>query len=211
MEGVDVRMCNGSCISAVTDSDGNFYHSFLSSLRYSFDVVHYEEGKSYSTPLVPYDITDGEHHELSTAMVLPEFTDSSALDSTSATYPAGDGLSVTLSADDLDLPFGVSEAFIQGVRLDESQYPPLGTLDGNVLAVWYLGTWDADAAADPLSFEVRNDFGLAAGDTVNINLAGYLDYDWVDGGTATVSSDGESIVSDSGSGLSTLTTLVLTN
>ena len=137
--------------------------------------------------------------------------DSSALDSTSATYPAGDGLSVTLSADDLDLPFGESEAFIQGVRLDESQYPPLGTLDGNVLAVWYLGSWDAAAASDPLSFEVRNDFGLAAGDTVNINIAGYLDYDWVDGGTATVSSDGEVIVSDSGSGLSTLTTLVLTN
>jgi hypothetical protein len=58
---------------------------------------------------------------------------------------------------------------------------------------------------------VQNDFGLAAGETVNIQVAGYLEYDWVSGGTATVSADASTLESDDGSGLTSLTTLVLTN
>jgi hypothetical protein len=174
-------------------------------------VVYSEDGKNFATPLVPYDITDGEHHVLTSPLAIVEFTDSTLLDSSTGTYAAGDGLSVTLSADDLELPFGASEASIEGVRLEDTEYPPLDTLAGNVLAVWYLGTWDAEAAETPLPIVVQNDFGLAAGETVNIQVAGYLEYDWVSGGTATVSADASTLESDDGSGLTSLTTLVLTN
>ena len=99
-------------------------------------------------------------------------------------------------------------------QMTQDHLPPLGTaglrflISVPFLALWFIGSFDA--AVDPvMSFSADNSFGLKPGSQVAIRVADYLNADWIDGGTATVSTDGLLIESDAGSGLHTLSTLAL--
>ena len=81
-------------------------------------------------------------------------------------------------------------------------------LTGTPVAMWSLGNFDITAEPS-FPFSTASDYGLAAGTTVQIWTSSNEDHDWISGGSATVTDDGR-IVSDNGSGIRKLTTLVLT-
>jgi hypothetical protein len=71
----------------------------------------------------------------------------------------------------------------------ESGRPPLEFGSETVLAVWFVGPFEAHGSAQA---SIRNDFGLAAGTAVNVYYAEEpLDSTWVLGGTLTAADGAE--------------------
>jgi hypothetical protein len=100
------------------------------------------------------------------------------------------------------------EMRLSGVSMDPATAGlPLASTQGQVFAMWYLGTWNT--SVDPVwSFHTNEDSGLEPGTQLTILTADYLGLQWRNEGTATVMVDG-TIASDDGSGISMLSTLVL--
>jgi hypothetical protein len=112
------------------------------------------------------------------------------------------GVFVTLAQGELEYPFGADESRTGGVAVDQANWPPL-ELEGTPTSVHYLAPYDAKS--DGLSFRISADAaGVADGDTVQIVAADYLEYDWHDMGTFTVT-DGWI----TGDNLTVLSTLVV--
>ncbi len=206
-DGVMVNVCHDSCRSTSTESSGDFLFEDLPPAFYSFDLNVLEDG-NWAEGLVPIEVMAGQDRALGDVYAM-EFQDSGTVGETWQTLPAGDGLYITGNASQMTLPFGEDEYLIEGVRVDESMWPNLDGIEGDVLALWYLGVFRAECAT-PFAIEVDNDLGLLAGDTVDIWYSSYEEYSWISGGTATVLPDASLIVSDDGAGVSSLTTLVLT-
>jgi hypothetical protein len=76
------------------------------------------------------------------------------------------------------------------------------------VAMWYLGQFDVHVT-NPWPFTATNDYGLEPGTQLDILVMDYGNQAWAIGGTATVSKDGKTIVSDAESGIPVLSTLLL--
>ena len=102
---------------------------------------------------------------------------------------------------------GTEDYVIKGTTVDQAHWPNADSIDGDVVAMWYVGPFNG--TFDPYaSFSVTSDFGLAAGTQVSLLAASSLEAEWVDAGTATVQDNG-TIANDADSGMPWTTTLVM--
>jgi hypothetical protein len=201
---LQVNLCLTGCRTTTTGSDGSFLLQYLDPGRYSLDVV---AGDDLPTVLIPADVQADVANTLSAPIVPLAFETLSAVGSGVADMPAGTGLVLEVDPDALTLPFGTDEAKVGGVAVPGEQFPPLESLPGTAVAVWYLGLYDI-ISDPPMPFEIENVYKLGAGDPVEVYDASYDDHDWLLA-TATVSEDGLVIRSDEGQGVTSLATLVL--
>jgi hypothetical protein len=103
-----------------------------------------------------------------------------------------------------------NEFYVSTVEVDPASAGlPWDGLTGTPVAMWYLGNFDMTAEPS-FPFSTASDYGLAPGTRLQIWSTSSEDKEWVSGGSATVTDDGK-IVSDAGSGIRKLTTLVLTS
>ena len=126
----------------------------------------------------------------------------------SGTVTVDGGLNVSVDAN-YTLPFGTDmDDILKGVKMEPASAGlPLDGLDGELVGLWYLGTWNTEV--DPAwAFSIDSLEGVAAGDTLKVITGDYLGNVWIEEGTATVAEDG-SISSDAGTGISFLSTLLL--
>ncbi len=206
-EGAEAQVCLASCRYTEVGADGSFTFTSLDAGRYSLHFVAEDDGVPCAEGLVPVDVQEGLTTEVTTPYYALPFTDDTPItETTTGSFPAGESLTLDVDGATLQAPFGV-ELAIQGIRMPPQKYPDLSTLDGaEVLDLWYLGAFNTEASV-PVPFSVAVTYGLADTDQVGIRVTGYIEADWLDAGTATVS--GGVLTSDVGSGLPYLTTLAL--
>jgi len=207
--GATVRMCSMYCITKEADESGNFAFEALAGDYYAFDLeTHAVE--DHATLLTFLEIAQEEVRTLDMPVVLPQYTHSSNLTS-SAEITIAANLIIDADPSGYSAPLGSTDdtPSVAGVSMEPGTAGlPLESTQGQVYAMWYLGTWNAEI--EPAwSFRTTEDSGLEPGTSFNILAGDYLNLTWIDGGTATVQNDG-TIASDSGSGIPMLSTLVLT-
>ena len=206
--GAEAQLCLSTCRSTKVGADGSFTFASLATGRYSLHFLAQDGVFPCAEALNAVDVQDG----LTTTLPLPVYAlpweDDTSIDaSTDEAIDAGEYLTLEVDGSTLTAPFGVDLA-IQGVRVPPEFRPDLSSLgEVEVLDLWYLGAFDT-AADPPVPFYVYHEYdGVYDDDKVGIRVAGYIEADWLDGGTAT--SVGGTLVSDPGSGLPYLTTLAL--
>jgi hypothetical protein len=196
LKNIRMTMCRENCIVATTDRGGAYAFPTLPDGRQAFDAV---PGGDYATVLVPLTYTEGSN--MSVDVQVPEIAWQS-MPTSSTEVEMASGVFVTLAQGELEYPFGADESRTGGVAVDQANWPPL-ELEGTPTSVHYLAPYDAKS--DGLSFRISADAaGVADGDTVQIVAADYLEYDWHDMGTFTVT-DGWI----TGDNLTVLSTLVV--
>jgi hypothetical protein len=204
-----VRMCALVCITADIESDGSFAFEGLDAMQYAFEAT-IEGENNYATTLGFVSLAPDETLTLSAPVVIPVFTDTATV-STASDYTIGDDLVITADPDAYDPPLGTpadTPKTLSGVSMDPAGSGlPIEVIDGEIVGMWYLGPWTTETEpAWPFTATVAHD--LAEGDQVNILVGDYYGLEWSDAGTATVGADG-TITSDSGSGITILSTLLL--
>ena len=205
--GVQARLCFNSCRAVTTEPDGSYSFDDADAVMQDFQAVKLGD-LDYSTPNGPVMVNENEVRTLDD-ITIPEWGAKQTL--TSAADVAGDH-GLTISADPSGMSMGgysqTSDTFVATAWVDPSASGlPFDGITGEVIGMWYLGNFDF--VVDPAwSFQVDSDLGLNVGDSVQVLLADTTEHEWRDAGTATVDSDGV-LKSDTGGGISLLTTLLL--
>jgi hypothetical protein len=201
----EVQLCSSFCMTQQLDAEGGFSFSNLPTDRYGF---HVELGEDIAQGLFMFDAESAMDNPMASPYYAMAWTQETELDAgATGTVHIGGSFMLAVDTDTLALPLGVSDYIIRGVNVSPDFYPDTGSIDGEVVAMWYVGPFNG-AFDPPAAFSIQNDFGLAAGTQLEILVADYLGHDWASGGTATVQDNG-SITSDSGSGLLYTTAVVL--
>jgi hypothetical protein len=209
-----VQMCSSiTCIPSFPSS-GAYLFPCLSANDYAFEVAPTAKGVRYPNPASPVTTVKGEHRTFDD-VVLEPFTDVYE-DFTAGTYDIGGGLSIQADPADMSIELGgkpegflagMAAPFDWGLPIDDAKLPSADQ-GGTLVAMWYLGEFNVKIA-NPWPFTVSNTYGLAAGTVLDVLAMDYNTQGWVSGGTATVSKDGNWIVTDEGSGIPVLATLLL--
>lgn len=186
VEGARVNLCKEVCRTVMTDSTGAFdFPNFEADWVHAFDVV--DPSGTYMTPLSLVRAEADENRTgVTVTMLTPDVT---------VTVPTGAaatldlcGVKITMSVDDLKLPFGTDGEAGACAVVPEAAWMPWDELPGTALAVWYLAPFDA-VSEDGLEFSISNaHLGLADG-TYHAWAAEYAHTEWSDAGTLTVSGD----------------------
>jgi hypothetical protein len=186
----------------MTDSTGAFdFPNFEADWVHAFDVI--DPSGTYLAPLTLVRAEKDENRTgVAVTMLPPDAT---------ATIPSGAasdvdlcGVTLTVSVDELTLPFGTDGEAGACAFVPESAWIPWDELPGTAVAVWYLAPFDA-VSEDGLEFSINNaHVGLADG-TYHAYAAEYAHTEWSDAGEITVS--GDSITSDGK--LHVLSTLII--
>ena len=206
MGDADIKLCTPlQCKTAVPDSEGNFEFVNIEGALFALEIEG--EADDSAVILTFIDLQMEEVRTIEAPIVIPTYRSSDNLGST-ATIAVDGGLNI--SADpNYTLPFGTDmEDKLSGVKMDPTTAGlPIDGLDGEVVGLWYLGTWNTEVdPAWPFSIETLE--GVAAGETLKVVTGDYLGNVWIEEGTATVG-EGGSVTSDAGTGLSFLSTLLL--
>ena len=137
-----VQFCASSCYMAVTDEEGLFEFSNVPAQHYTLQGW-VSDDPTYSTPTAPVSIEEDTLTELS-PWIIPPFTTQQNL-SEASNYTLEDGLSINIDPSTFSKgPYSISEAHIlSGVQIDPTQSGiPFDEIEGTVLALWHLGTYD---------------------------------------------------------------------
>jgi hypothetical protein len=211
---VRVQMCSSE-ICFVSDFDAGAYtFECLYADDYAFELAPLSTDPRYPSPSAPVTLVTGEPRTFD-PVVLEEFTDvyDDGLEATTYLFEGG----LNIDADPADMYFesgavepegylaGMVAPFEWGLPIDDEKLPDPGS---TLVAMWYLGEFNV-AITNPWPFTASNLYGLAAGTVLDILVMDYNRQAWAVGGTATVSKDGATIVSDDGSGIPILSTLLL--
>jgi hypothetical protein len=206
LEGLQMRVCMDSCVTAGTDSDGVFVYSRLDVGTHTMQAVSFSD-EPQATPHAILTLADGDERVLED-WVLPGFVTKETLDGI-ATVILDGGL--VLEADPASLGIGLYsssvEPFVASVRMEPTTSGlPLDELPGPPVALWYLGNYD---------FQVDPAWPLSGTDALELAPGEYSLWaahndtkSWRPEGTLQVDADGSAILTEGG--LSQLTTLVLT-
>ena len=206
IDAADVKLCTQyQCKTATPNESGAFEFVDIEGALYALEI----EGEAADSAIVMtfIDLAMEEVRSIETPIVIPTYRTSASLGSTSTIVVDG-GLNVSADGN-YTLPFGTNlEEQLSGVKMDPTTAGlPVDGFDGEVVGLWYLGTWNTEVdPAWPFSVDALE--GVEAGDSLKVITGDYLGNNWVEEGTATVEDDG-SVSSDPGTGLSFLSTLVL--
>ena len=212
-EGLQMRLCYTGCRVANTDASGNFLFEQVEEATHTLQVVALGD-LEMSSPHAMIALGDGEARTLGAPITLVPYENWTAMSGTDD-YKAGGFLTLKGASPD-DLSYGAyspspEAPFIAGARLPaEAAGLPADGLpeDKPVLAIWYLGQFDATVAGAGWAYEIEDNFGQAPGAKVQAYVSSNEDKGWIDAGTATVGEDGI-LRSDDGAGITKLNTLVL--
>jgi len=161
-----------------------------------------------ASPMVPVRVTGDDFVDVG-AVYTPSLPPGAAIEAGASgplSLDAGDGLTLGFDPSALDLPPGVLLTDLAARRLPESMIPPYPALGSeDVVAVYALHPF---AAKSGTPVAVRVDSRLPAGTPVAFRTIDETDGTFSDpvSGTAT----GESVVTDPGRGITSLTHLVVT-
>ena len=204
-ENVMVQMCSSSCYAKVTDSNGTFSFGSLPATQYTMQSWNSSD-PTMSTPTAPILIEEGIIKALE-PWVFPHFvTQEGMVEARSYELERGIQLSIdpnTLSSG----PYSLSEdAIISSVYVDpQSSGIPFDAIEGEVLALWHLGTYDLQLSSDGLLGGTYS--GILEGETeLFVYTASNNDKSWKEEGRILVDSE-QNITMLEGS-ISQLTTLI---
>ncbi|NOY25951.1 MAG: hypothetical protein GXP62_08780 [Oligoflexia bacterium] len=211
---VQVRFCASLCRSIFTDDAGNFEYLNVDPGHYALEAIDLSDQKNMASPLDLMSIADGEQRVLDTPIIVYPYQTVSDLGAKAQQVKLDGGLTVmadpsVMVASDANSPAladGESD-YVSSVRVDPGAIGlPLDEVQGTVVAAWFMGRFSV-ALTTPWSFTLADDLGLAEGAQVHVLASSYDEKSWLDGGTATVA--GGQIVSDDGSGIPVLSTVLL--
>jgi hypothetical protein len=204
----DIKLCTQlQCKTTEPDESGAFAFPDIEGATFAFEVKGHAANSATIMTFIELEME--EVLTFDTPMMVPTFISSDDLGSTD-TIEVDGGLKINVTPD-YNLPFGTEvEEKLKGVKMDPTTAGlPLDDVSGEMVGLWYLGTWDI--GADPAwTFTIDSGSldGVEAGDTLKVMSGDYFGVSWVDEGTATVGEDG-SVTADAGTGISFLSTLVL--
>ena len=203
----DVKLCTPlQCKTAEPDADGNFEFVDIEGATFALEIKG--ESESSATMMGFIELAMEEVRTLEAPIVVPDFRTSDNLGAT-RTIAVDGGLNISVD-DGYEPPFGTDvEEKLKGVKMADPSTSglPLDGIDGEVVALWYLGTWNT-AVPDGWSFTIDSLDGVTEGDTLTVLTGDYFNSTWVNDGTATVGADG-AVTADAGTGITFLSTLVL--
>ena len=201
----DIKLCTPlQCKTTTPDASGNFEFVNIEGALFALEIKGETENSAVILTFI--DLAMEETRTIDTPIVIPTYRSSGTLGSTT-TIAVDGGLNVSADAN-YTLPFGTGmEDKLSGVKMDPATAGlPVEGLGGEVVGLWYLGTWNTEV--DPAwSFSIDTLEGVSAGDSLKVVTGDYLGNTWVQEGTATVGADG-SVTSDGDTGLSFLSTLL---
>jgi hypothetical protein len=202
----DIKLCTQlQCKTTEPDESGAFAFPEIEGATFAFEVKGHAANSATIMTFIELDME--EVLTIDTPVMVPTFISSGDLGSTNTIVVDG-GLNINVTPD-YTLPFGAEvEEKLKGVKMDPATAGlPLDDVSGEMVGLWYLGTWDT--GADPAwTFTIDSLDGVEAGDTLKVMSGDYFGVSWVDEGTATVGEDG-TVTADAGTGISFLSTLVL--
>ena len=206
--GADVKLCTAlQCKTATAGSDGAFEFVDIEGATFALEAKGTVDGSATIMTFIELDME--EVLTIEDPIMVPAFVSSADLGSTT-TIAVDGGLNISATADGYTLPFGTDvEEKLKGVKMTDigAAALPMGDVQGEVVGLWYLGTWDT--AIDPAwSFTIDSLEGVEEGDTLKVMTGDYFGISWVDEGTATVGAGG-AVTADAGTGISFLSTFVL--
>lgn len=211
MTAADVKLCTAlQCKTAEPDGEGNFEFVDIEGATFALEVKG--EASDSATIMTFIELPSETVRTIETPIVVPTFKSTNALGSTT-TIEVDGGLNISANSN-YELPFGTEvEESLKGVKMDaDTAGLPLDGIEGEVVGLWYLGTWDTKIdpgwsfTIDGLTVSEMED--VAAGDSLTVLTGDYFGVSWVNEGTATVGEGGE-VTSDAGTGISNLSTLIL--
>ena len=206
MAAAEIKLCTPlQCKTADPDGEGNFEFVNIEGAVFALEIKGEEDNSA--TIMTFIDLPMESVRTIEAPLVIPTFKTSGDLGSTTSIAVDG-GLSVSVDAN-YTLPFGTDmEDKLKGVKMDAATAGlPFDGVDGDVVGLWYLGTWNTEIESG-WSFSVDALDGVTEGDTLKVLTGDYLGNTWIEEGTATVGADG-SVTSDAGTGITFLSTLVL--
>ena len=207
-EGVQVRLCYHSCRAVLADGSGAFSYENVEAVGQTLQAVVLGD-LGYATPNALVVVPADEARTLDDPIVVPTFATSEAL--SSAAEIAADG-GLVIQADPDAMTVGsytpTTDLFVASRQMDPSAAGlPFDELDGEVVAMWYLGDFDV-TASPAFPFTVSGLDGLTPGEQLEVRTLSNEDKAWTLDGTATVGEDG-TVTSDDGGGIAHLTTMLL--
>ncbi|MFH1469807.1 MAG: hypothetical protein ABIO70_35810 [Pseudomonadota bacterium] len=199
-----VQLCGSRCMNATLDGEGRFTFQNLAAERHGFHTAI----EGYAEGLVFYDMVADTANEMPSPYVTIAWEDEITLGNAAQVVSAAGGLMLTLDKNDITLPLGETDYIITSAAPSAEQIPEIDTLEGEIVGMWYLGPFDSRISPPAPFAVVTNPGDFTEGEVLQAWVAGYLETDWLDCGTATVQADG-TILSDTGAGLTVLSTLAL--
>lgn len=189
LDGANIRFCRGEqCRYATTANGGAFTFEKALVAWHSLEIVP-PAGSGLATWFAPIELLKDQSRQLD--ITIPALDPLVALPDASAELELGQGLYVTLGKGDLVPPLFVDPAtHASGVLVDTEHHPPLDSLE-EVVAVWYTAPFDHHAKSDDgLPVRVKDAWGLAEGEVLEVWVGSYTDSAWLPAGTLTVGEDG---------------------
>ncbi len=186
--GVRVTLCHGVCRYVDTDDSGSFSFSGVDPQRYALDVTLLGDD-SLARSLFMVDLSADTITTLDSPIPMARLGARQEVDAPGEVQLA-DGLWVSVDPAGADI--GGDAPLSMAVGIPATLAPVLPVDADQVLALWYLDPFDTRVDSG-MTLRVTNTWGLAPGDSAHALVASYADYDWLDGGTLTVSADGSEL------------------
>jgi hypothetical protein len=150
------QFCHGSCAVGQNNADGQYS---ISTNEDGMGALEFfplsDDFADYFVTAIPYITDVGADYNVD--VVLQKSSGWQAMPATATQVDMGDGLSLNLGADLVELPFGTDADTVGAVSMPESDWPPLIGLDhgGTVVAIYQLSPFDAHASSG-LDFWISN-------------------------------------------------------
>jgi hypothetical protein len=202
LQGFRTNVCKEVCKTSMTGADGSYEFTSLEPWTAAF----YVQGNSelgYATPYAPVTWADNEEKTIDIRLLdIGEVLSASG----GGDHEFSSGIRVSFANGDMvDMLSSDAIEEVSATAVDDDARPPL-EVGETVLAVWYLGPFEAHGSA---TVSVRNDWALATGETVSVWWAETPETStWVNGGTLTAI-NGEDWLTGSAT-IGAFTTVVIT-
>lgn len=208
LEGAVLGLCSSACYPAKTDAGGHFVYGGVPAGHYKLDVrSHPGAPRRYGVLSFPLDLAPSARQIIDAPLFLPETGDGVALMAGLQLVDVDADLRIEIDPATLELPFGVEQAYLAGVRVPLPHWPP-NAMPAGTHAAWALNPYGTKAGA-PMPIEVTNGFGLAPGQAVTFHTIDEMSGEVVLAAAGAVSADGTVVRTASGTGILRLTWLVL--
>jgi hypothetical protein len=209
-ENVQMRLCYEVCLDTRADSSGNWSFNGVGNVDHTLQAVVLGD-TSYAIPHAITSLRDDESRALTTDVIVPKFAAKTELTTGSPTTVEGDGIIIEAMQGSIEQGSYTPDRdqfYVASVEMPATDAGiPWDGVPGTPVAVWFLGNFDSTVEPS-FPFRTTSTYGLEVGTVVQVWSSSNEDHGWVSGGSATVTADG--IVSDPGSGIRKLNTLVLT-
>ncbi len=206
--GAVMQLCYTTCKPADVAEDGSWAYTGVEEVTHTLQAL-VRGDNTLATAATTVTLGHMEDRALTAPITMYDFATYEDFGAAS-TYELDGGLSVDI---DPSTRYAGLYATTDGTTLASLAVSPaagglpLDDVSGQVVGQWYLGDFDYRTDT-PWSFEVQAPLSVTPGAVLDIMQLDSEHHTWTSGGTATVGKDG-SIRSDPGSGITILSTLVL--